>query len=69
MVGRFRRKNAVRRILTTDSGNFSGKIPEKKRKKKGTKKEQKRNKKVESCVIILSSKVVICFGQPEGAVS
>jgi hypothetical protein len=65
MVGRFRRKNAVRRILTTDSGNFPGKIPEKKRKKR----EQKRNKKEESCVIILSSKVVICFGQPEGAVS
>jgi hypothetical protein len=39
MVGIFREKKADRRILTTDSGNFSGKIPEKKRKKKGTKKK------------------------------
>jgi hypothetical protein len=38
MVGRFRRKKADRRILTTDSGNFTGKIPEKKGTKKGTKK-------------------------------
>jgi hypothetical protein len=57
MVGIFREKKADRRILTTDSGNFPGKIPEKKRKKKGTKKEQKRrimcyNIIVQSCNLL-----------------